>query len=56
MERVCVFIDGSNFYHGLKDTGKHVEVACFPKAYHLKQHADKVIHLDPATLGGLWLP
>lgn len=40
----------------VKDTGKHVEVACFPKAYHLKQHADRVIGLDAKTLGAMWLP
>jgi len=39
----------------VKDTGKHVEVACFQRAYHLRQHADKIIHLDKTSLAGLWL-
>lgn len=37
------------------DTGKHVEVACFEKAYHLKQAADKVIPLNAVTLKPLWI-
>jgi uncharacterized LabA/DUF88 family protein len=40
----------------VKDTGKHVEVACFQKAYHLREHADRIIHLDETSLAGLWLP
>ncbi len=39
----------------VKDTGKHVEVACFQKAYHLKQHADKVTTLNSNSLAGMWL-
>ena len=37
------------------DLGKHVEVACFPKAYHVRQAADKVIELTPDSLKGFWL-
>ena len=40
----------------VKETGKHVEIACFQKAYQLRQCADKVIHLDKTTLTGLWFP
>ncbi|MFB3893391.1 MAG: NYN domain-containing protein [Phycisphaerae bacterium] len=36
------------------DLGKHVEVACFPKAYHLKQSADRIIELNSASLASLW--
>jgi len=39
----------------VKDTGRHVEVACFARAYRLRQRADKIIHLDTASLAGLWL-
>ena len=37
------------------DLGKHVEVACFPKAYHLRQVADKVVELNASSLADLWL-
>ena len=36
------------------DLGKHVEVACFPKAYHVKKAADKVIELNKSSLKNLW--
>ena len=39
----------------VKDIGKHVEIACFKRAYHLQQHADKVIRLDKTVLADLWL-
>jgi uncharacterized LabA/DUF88 family protein len=39
----------------IRDTGKHVEVACFRKAYHLKQVADKVINLNKRFFDDLWL-
>jgi len=42
--------------HAVQETGKHVEVACFAKAYHLRQTADKVIILDKRSLDGLWIP
>ncbi len=38
----------------VQDTGKHVEIACFRKAYHLKQCADRVIELDEKFLKTLW--
>ncbi len=41
--------------NAVRDLGKHVEVACFHKAYHIKQAADKVIELDGGSLGRLWL-
>ncbi len=37
------------------DLGKHVEAACFHKAYHVKNEADKVIELNEETLRPLWL-
>jgi len=60
VDRVSVFIDGSNLYHGLKgefvrDLGKHVEVACFRRAYHVKQVADRIVELNRAFLAPLWL-
>lgn len=39
----------------VRDAGKHVEVACFAKAHHLRQSADKVITLSKASLRGLWV-
>ena len=54
---ILVSCDGdyAHAVDAVKDTGKHVEVACFKRAYHLRQHADKIIHLDKAVLSGLWL-
>lgn len=46
--------DFAKAIHAVCDTGKHVEVACFKKAYHLKQAADKVIELNETALQGLW--
>ena len=37
------------------DTGKHVEVVCFQRAYHLKQAADRAIELTETFLQDLWL-
>ena len=39
----------------VKDSGKHVEVACFAKSYELKGVADRVIDLNNATLLGLFV-
>jgi len=39
----------------IRETGRHVEVACFPRAYHLKRVADKVIDLDANSLAGLFM-
>jgi len=39
----------------VKDIGKHMEVACFHKAYHLKEHADMIILLNSNSLSGMWL-
>ncbi|HUU10833.1 MAG TPA: NYN domain-containing protein [Phycisphaerae bacterium] len=41
--------------NAVRDLGKHVEVACFHKAYHVKQAADKVIELNEELLRSLWL-
>jgi len=40
----------------VKDSGKHVEVACFPRSYHLQGVADRVIALNASSLAGLFLP
>jgi len=37
------------------DLGKHVEAACFRKAYHVKAAADKVTELNENSLAPLWL-
>ncbi len=37
------------------DTGKHVEAACFQKAYHIKEAADKCRELTASNLSSLWL-
>ncbi len=37
------------------DLGKHVEAACFHKAYHVKNEVDKVIELNEETLRPLWI-
>ena len=37
------------------DLGKHVEAACFHKAYHVRDAADKVIELNANSLAPLWL-
>ena len=39
----------------VRDTGKHVEVACFAKAYHLQGVADRVVRLDQLDMSSLWL-
>lgn len=39
----------------VKDSGKHVEVACFPKSYQLQGVADKVIGLNATSLSGLFI-
>jgi uncharacterized LabA/DUF88 family protein len=39
----------------VKDTGKHVEIACFAKSYQLQKVADKVIALDQNSLAGLFM-
>jgi uncharacterized LabA/DUF88 family protein len=36
------------------DVGKHVEVACFRRAYHLRQAADRAIELTEQALQRLW--
>lgn len=49
---IIVSCDG-DFAHALdavRDMGKHVEVACFQRAYHIKRAADKVIELDDTSL------
>lgn len=38
----------------VRDTGKHVEVACFPKSYHLRKVADKTIELNNVSLHDLF--
>jgi len=38
----------------VKETGKHVEVACFPKAYHVREAADRVRDLNKDTLRDFW--
>ena len=40
----------------VKDSGKHVEIACFPKSYQLQGVADKTIPLNETSLSGLFLP
>lgn len=40
----------------VKDSGKHVEIACFPKSYQLQSVADKCISLNSQTLSGLLFP
>jgi len=54
---VLVSCDGDyvTAIRAVQDMGKHVEVACFQKAYHLKAAADKVIPLSTSTLKGLWM-
>jgi|WetSurMetagenome_2_1015567.scaffolds.fasta_scaffold99605_3 uncharacterized LabA/DUF88 family protein len=39
----------------VRDLGKHVEVACFSKAYHIRQAADRAIELNAAFLAPLWI-
>lgn len=54
----CILVssdgDFAKVVHAVCDTGKHVEVACFHKAYHLKQAADKVIELTEEAVRDLW--
>jgi len=54
---VLVSSDGDfvKVIEAVRDLGKHVEVACFSKAYHVKQAADKVIELNQAFLAPLWI-
>jgi len=54
---VLVSSDGDfvKVIEAVRDLGKHVEVACFRKAYHVKQAADKVIELNQAFLAPLWM-
>jgi len=40
----------------VKDSGKHVEVACFPKSYQLQDVADKSIPLNSISLAALLCP
>jgi len=47
--------DFSTAVSAVKDSGKHVEIACFPKSYQLQSVADKVIHLNKETLSGLFM-
>jgi len=53
---VLVSSDGDfvKVMEAVRDLGKHVEVACFRKAYHVKQAADKIIELNEAFLAPLW--
>lgn len=54
---ILVSCDG-DFVHAVnavKDIGRHVEVACFRKAYHMMQCADKVIKLNTSSLKDFWL-
>lgn len=39
----------------VRGVGKHVEVACFFRAFRLKQAADKVISLNAQALAPLWV-
>ena len=41
--------------NAVRDTGRHIEVACFRRAYSLMKVADKVIPLNAESLKGLWL-
>ncbi len=54
---ILVSCDGdfADAVQAVQDLGLHVEVACFRKAYRLKQVADKVILLNTQALEGLWL-
>jgi len=54
---VLVSSDGDfvKVIEAVRDLGKHVEVACFRKAYHVKQAADKVIELNQSFLAPLWM-
>jgi uncharacterized LabA/DUF88 family protein len=54
---VLVSCDGdfADAVKAVQDLGKHVEVACFRKAYRLMQTADKVIELSTDSLAEFWL-
>jgi uncharacterized LabA/DUF88 family protein len=47
--------DFAKAIHGVCDLGKHVEVVCFHRAYHVRQAADKAIELNETSLKPLWL-
>ncbi len=49
---VLVSCDGdfSHVVDAVRDIGKHVEVACFEKSYHIRRSADKVIDLNKTSL------
>ncbi|NIA07636.1 MAG: NYN domain-containing protein [Actinobacteria bacterium] len=46
--------DFAKAVEAVRDTGKHVEVAAFPRAYHIRQVADKIIDLTEASLKPLF--
>jgi len=46
--------DFAKAIEAVRDIGKHVEAACFHRAYHVKQSADKVIELNEQFLADLW--
>ncbi len=46
--------DFAKAIEAVQETGKHVEVACFHKAYHVKQSADRILELNENSLSKLW--
>jgi uncharacterized LabA/DUF88 family protein len=47
--------DFAKVINAVKDLGKHVEAACFPRAFHVREAADRTIELTAASLQPFWL-
>jgi uncharacterized LabA/DUF88 family protein len=47
--------DFAKVLRAVGDMGRHVEAACFRRAYHIKQAADRFVELNEEFLRPLWL-